>query len=220
MTKILWKYTFTYIIVMAESNDWTQVRKCEANPESKWNSYQEKLQKEAQDRERENRYKLEERERAEKAIFDEFGYHIKEEHLIQQGFKKVIPFQCVRCKDVKALPYQFLNKFNKVSQTNTCSECTKTRSDQVKKCTEQNMCSCVCGITYYCSSDRAMVLHEQSDRHKKALRRNRLIEGKRYKRDELRLLCRTNSIPYYNSLKVEDMIDKLLSLEDITIPEL
>ena len=60
MTKILWKYTFTYIIVMAESNDWTQVRKCEASPESKWNSYQEKLQKEAQDRERENRYKLEE----------------------------------------------------------------------------------------------------------------------------------------------------------------
>ena len=53
MTKILWKYTFTYIIVMAESNDWTQVRKCEASPESKWNSYQEKLQKEAQDRERE-----------------------------------------------------------------------------------------------------------------------------------------------------------------------
>ena len=105
---------------------------------------------------------------------------------------------------MKALPYQFLNKFNKVSQTNTCSECTKTRSDQVKKCTEQNMCSCVCGITYYCSSDRAMVLHEQSDRHKKALRRNRLIEGKRYKRDELRLLCRTNSIPYYNSLKVEE----------------
>ena len=42
----------------------------------------------------------------------------------------------------------------------------------------------------------------------------------RYKRDELSLLCRTNSIPYYNSLKVEDMIDKLLSLEDITIPEL
>ena len=139
MTKILWKYTFTYIIVMAESNDWTQLRKCEASPESKWNSYQEKLQKEAQDRERENRYKLEERERAE---------------------------------------------------------------------------------NYYCSSDRAMVLHEQSDRHKKALRRNRLIEGKRYKIDELRLLCRTNSIPYYNSLKVEDMIDKLLSLEDITIPEL
>ena len=136
------------------------------------------------------------------------------------GFKKVIQFQCDRCKDVKAIPYQSLNKFNKVSQTNTCSECTKTRSDQVKKCTEQNMCSCVCGITYYCSSDRAMVLHEQSDRHKKALRRNRLIEGKRYKRDELRLLCRTNSIPYYNSLKVEDMIDKLLSLEDITIPEL
>ena len=44
--------------------------------------------------------------------------------------------------------------------------------------------------------------------------------GKRYKRDELRLLCRTNSIPYKNSLKVEDIIDKLLSLEDITIPEL
>ena len=58
MTKILWIYTFTYIIVMAESNDWTQVRKCEASPESKWNSYQEKLQKEAQDRERENRYNL------------------------------------------------------------------------------------------------------------------------------------------------------------------
>ena len=64
-----------------------------------------------------------------------------------------------------------------------------------------------------------MVLHEQSDRHKKALRRNRLIKGKRYKRDELRLLCRTNNIPYYDSLKVEDMIDKLLSLEDITVPE-
>ena len=39
---------------MAESNDWTQVRKCEASLESKWNSYQEKLQKEAQDRAREN----------------------------------------------------------------------------------------------------------------------------------------------------------------------
>ena len=60
MTQILWKYRFTYIIVMAESNDWTQVRKCGANPESKWNSYQEKLQKEAQDRESENGYKLEE----------------------------------------------------------------------------------------------------------------------------------------------------------------
>ena len=54
MTQILWKYRFTYIIVMAESNDWTQVRKCGASPESKWNSYQEKLQKEAQDRESEN----------------------------------------------------------------------------------------------------------------------------------------------------------------------
>ena len=45
----------------------------------------------------------------------------------------------------------------------------------------------------------------------------------RYKRDELRLLCRTNSIPYYYSLKGEAMIDEVLSLEDITrtpIPEL
>jgi hypothetical protein len=50
-----------------------------------------------------NRYKLEERERAEKAIFDEFGYHVKEEHLIQQGFKKVIPFsvrQMSRCESI------------------------------------------------------------------------------------------------------------------------
>jgi len=178
----------------------------------------ELIQKEIRDRKREKKYNKEERDRYEKSVFDEFGFVVKEDYLIAQGFKNVVPHQCVRCKEFKALPYQFLNKFDKVNQSNICSKCVEKRSEQVKKCTDKNMFLCSCGIFYYCSSDRCMLQHENSDRHKNSLKRNRFVNGKKYNRDELRLLCSANKIPYYKSLKIEHMIDKLLELDNIKIP--
>ena len=82
------------------------------------------------------------------------------------------------------------------------------------------MVACACGITYPCASHNAKIKHEESDRHKNALKRNRFINGKKYNTAELRLLCSANKIPYYNTLKVTIMIDKLLELENIIIPQL
>ena len=180
----------------ANPSDYHQIIQYDKEKERKEQARDEIENEKIRDRKRANKYVREERERIHLAVHDEFGYDVKEEYLVKQGIKKVIPVACSKCKEIKAFPYQFLNKYDKISMTDTCSKCIEKKSEQVMKSLEKNMWTCACGITYPCCTEKAMLKHELSDRHKNALRRNRLINGKKYNTAELRILCRYNKIPY------------------------
>ena len=98
-----------------------------------------KLKRKLEKEKNEKIYDKEEVERLKYAVFEEFGTIEKEHYLIKQGFSRIIPFKCKGCYGIKVLQYQYLPKFDKISQCDVCSNCTEVRSDQIRKCNNQNI---------------------------------------------------------------------------------
>jgi len=154
-----------------------------------------------------------------KDIHERYGYIVKEPELIAQGCKEVIGYYCVDCKILKCFPYEFMNAYKKDNGCNRCTECQKFNSNIVKKCNEKNKVDCPCGMSYYCS-DLKQSKHEISRTHingLKQLKATRLT--KVYKMPELRKICSANKIKYYNTLKIDEMLEQLAKIEVIIIPE-
>jgi len=168
-----------------------------------------------QDRENERNRDL---EKEIKDIHSKYGYEVKEEYLLIQGITKVFPLICNKCKTFKVFPYAFLTRTNKDNGKNHCSTCMNESSKTVSKCVEKNKLNCPCGLSYYCT-DLKKSKHELSKTHINGVKQLKINNGKRiYKIGELRRICSANSIKYYNTLKLDEMLDQLIQIANIQIP--
>ena len=151
-------------------------------------------------------------------IHEQYGYKVKEPELIKEGFDIVYPFNCVKCGIVKAFPYDFLNKNGKDNGFNKCSLCMTTETKRVKECLAKSNIECPCGLKYYCT-DLTQAKHQNSKMHINGMKQIKINNGKIYNCDELRLICSMNNIKDYAKLSVCKMIDAILKVENLKIPE-
>ena len=100
---------------------------------------------------------------------------------------------------------------------NACLICSKTRSERVIKSQKKHRFVCECGMTLQSDTDLAIARHQLRDCHRRGLKFKKL--GRKYNRDELYKICSENKIKYYSSLNVEDILDRLLELDNIEFPE-
>ena len=89
-----------------------------------------------------------------------------------------------------------------------------------------NMVKCKCGVTYYGATFEAKHKHETSQRHIKALGRNKKINNKTYSVLQLRKICNANKnedgtliVAGFSRMSKEEILEKLLKIENIIIPE-
>ena len=137
---------------------------------------------------------------------------------------------CSHCNVMKAYPNGYLDTYgrlneNRTSNKDVCSECIYEKSQKEIDNRLCNMVKCKCGIKYYGATHEAKLKHEASEKHLKALERKR-INGKIYSAIQLRKICnanlnedRTLKIVGASRMKKEEIIDRLLKIENLVIPE-
>ena len=138
---------------------------------------------------------------------------------------------CSHCSVMKAYPNGYLDTYgrlneNRINDKDVCTECLMEKSQNIIENRLCNMIKCKCGIKYYGATHEATQKHEKSEKHLKALERNRRINGKIYSAIQLRKICnfnlnedRTLKIVGASRMKKEEIIDKLLKIENLVIPE-
>lgn len=138
---------------------------------------------------------------------------------------------CSHCNVMKAYPNGYLDTYgrlneNRTSSKDVCSECIYEKSQKEIDNRLCNMVKCKCGIKYYGATHEAKLKHEASEKHLKALERNKRINGKIYSAIQLRKICnanlnedRTLKIVGASRMQKKEIIDKLLKIENLVIPE-
>ena len=139
--------------------------------------------------------------------------------------------ECSRCKVNKAYPNGYLDTYgrlneNRVNNKDICSECLLDKSKKVCDSISCNMVKCSCGVTYYGATPEAIHKHETSERHIKALGRNKKIDGKTYSVLQLRKICNANvnsdgtlKVAGFSRMSKEDILEKIMKIENLVIPE-
>lgn len=189
--------------------------------------YDKKLKLEADERKRNNRNKFQEKQDAITRIFEEFGSDVKEPCFNERNIYKVIPVECNKCHNLKAYPYQFVNKYNKLNdEKDICAECIEKKSLQTESSHYRHFKTCSCGLYYYCPKQSYQEEHESTERHKKALGRNKFINGVKYSVKQLRQICNANlnedgslKVAGFSRMSKEQILDKLLKIDNLIIPE-
>lgn len=141
---------------------------------------------------------------------------------------------CHKCKVYKGYPNQFVTSYGKLTENRVvrnkevviCADCIKEQSQKDAESKSYNMVKCKCGVSYYCATFEAKNKHESSARHIKALGRNKNINGKKYSVLQLRKICNANINPNgtlkvagFSRMSKEEILSKLLEIEDLVIPE-
>jgi len=149
-------------------------------------------------------------------IHKKYGYKVVELDLINKGFNIVHPFNCAKCGIVKAFPYDFLTTDKKDNGKNHCSQCMKSASETIKKCTSKNNVKCACGVSYYCTP-LSQANHENTNKHLNNIRQLKIFNGKIYKQGELRAICSLNGVKDYKALTIDEMIEGILKVKDFKL---
>ena len=155
-----------------------------------------------------------------KEINDKYGStKVKEEHLIKKHLKLIYPFNCYSCNVIKIQPYDFLTARGGDNGLNKCSSCMGQNSKKVKDCVEKNKIDCPCGLSYY-ATELNTCKHQVSKAHINGVAQLK-IKGlnKICKIQEMRKIAQANKIYNYYSLKMEVIIEELLKLDVIVIPD-
>ena len=138
---------------------------------------------------------------------------------------------CDKCKVFKAYPNGFLDTYGKLNENRKdgkflCSECLMDKSQKVCDIKSYSMVKCSCGVTYYGATQEAIHKHETSERHIKALGRNKTINGKTYSVLQLRKICGANvnsdgtlKVAGFSRMSKEEILEKVLKIENLVIPE-
>ena len=151
-------------------------------------------------------------------IHKRYGYKVVEPDLINKGFNIVYPFNCAKCGIVKAFPYDFLTTDKNDNGKNHCSQCMKSASETIKKCTSKNNVKCACGVSYYCTP-LSKLNHENTMKHLNNIRQLKIFNGNIYKQSELRLICSLNGVKDYKALTIDEMIEGILKVKDFKLLE-
>jgi len=149
-------------------------------------------------------------------IHKKYGYKVVELDLINKGFNIVHPFNCAKCGIVKAFPYDFLTTDKKDNGKNHCSQCMKSASETIKKCTSKNNVKCACGVSYYCTP-LSQANHENTNKHLNNIRQLKIFNGNIYKQGELRAICSLNGVKDYKALTIDEMIEGILKVKDFKL---
>ena len=144
---------------------------------------------------------------------------MKEEHLIKKDITKIHPFNCFECNVIKIFPYDFLTTSDYDNGKGKCSVCMSELSKRIKKYKDENKVECPCGMSYN-GSDLGQSKHEVSRTHINGLKQLKttgltII----YKMPSLRKICSTNNIKYYNTLKIDKILEEFKKIDVIVIPE-
>jgi hypothetical protein len=179
---------------------------------------EKEIQREVLDRKQIRIRKDLERENTIKEMHEKYGYKVIEPHLISQGCRKVFHQDCAKCNMIKCFPYEFLTTDKKDNGKNHCTQCMKSASETVKKCTSKNNFKCGCGVSYYCTP-LSQAKHENTIKHLNNIRQLKIFNGNIYKQNELRLICSLNSVKDYKGLTIDEMIEGILKVKDFKIPK-
>ena len=188
-------------------------------------------------RKKDNKEKREKIDNEYKAIEDYYGISFglygtdkvlqPDENLKHLGNGFIIPSICKKCKIFKAYPNEFVDNKNILNECKEiCNDCITKKYQREKECREPHFRICKCGVKYYCPRFENQLIHEATERHKKALGRNKLINGKKYSFIQLRKICIANVdekgkplVKGLAKMTKEQMIDKLLEIKDLKIPD-
>ena len=126
---------------------------------------------------------------------------------------------CIKCNVYKAFPEDFLTKSGNVPSKDLCYECNSLRTEKYNAFKKDKMRVCACGVSYLCTDIDKQIIHESTDRHKKALLRNQDVKGVKYNISQLRQICNHNKIINASRMNKEEIIKKLNEIDNLLIPE-
>ena len=132
----------------------------------------------------------------------EYPDGIKEPRL-KKHFSIIVPKECKTCHLYKILPYDYISDTCKKTDIDNCKLCVSIIYKSAKKCREEKITKCECGINYYASEDNT-ARHLASDSHIK--RMALVINGQYYKRTELFVLAKQYKIPYYKIKNNDELV--------------
>lgn len=199
----------------------------DAIQDKKNDDYNNQQKREAEQRKRANEQSKKQETNVKQQIIDEYGSTIvKETELKKQGFQKIVPLRCEKCKVLKILPYDFINKKGKVNDNkDICSTCVENRSKQMIEYVESRKELCSCGIKYYFPTEKDRQEHLQSDRHRKALQNNKTMNGVKYTVEQLREIIRFNKtsdgslyVQKYSLLSKTQLMEAINKIPNVKIP--
>lgn len=130
---------------------------------------------------------------------------MNDKKLIRDGVK-IIPLCCCKCSIWKIFPFDYMGLNGRDYGINKCIICTNGDTRASKKYQESNRIRCECGICYI-GTDNIKAKHTKSKQHKDRV--SDMINGVRYTKKKLIVLCSYYSIPYYKRLNYRQMIDIL-----------
>jgi hypothetical protein len=125
---------------------------------------------------------------------------------IKKGYTSIVPILCNICENYRVYPFDFLAPNGKDYGTANCCYCISIINKSSRKCQKDNRTTCECGLVYYGSEDNTYK-HLASPEHQKRIKL--LINGIYYKRIELIQFAKQYKVPYYKSLKHDELVDIL-----------
>jgi hypothetical protein len=159
-----------------------------------------------------------------KQVVYQFDDNLKE---IYDGI--ISDVKCYKCKTIKAYPNDYMTKKNKLTtsiflkngkEECVCAECVYKKTEQITEYVKNHEIRCKkCLNLYYCNGKDMRIKHEEGENCLKMSKKRKLINGKIYGIMELRSICKLNNIKNYVRMNKIEMINTILSLDKIEIPE-
>lgn len=119
--------------------------------------------------------------------------------------------QCLKC-----LTYRAKTQFHK---SGMCIGCFEHIAEYKAAYNKSKTITCKCGTSYVCTSDRARVKHEQSDKHKNNMKCLLSFNSSKYTVLQLRKICTANQVLNASRMSKESIVSQLNKLPNVIIPE-
>ena len=107
-----------------------------------------------------------------------------------------------------------------------CASCIEIKSQQDEDNHKRHFKNCTCGVPYYCPDYSFQIKHEATERHKKAEKRNKSINGQKYNVKQLRQICNVNLnedgkliVSGFSRMNKDEILDRLLKIDNLIIPK-
>jgi len=162
----------------------------------------------------------------ERDIIKRYGSNVvKEEHLIKKEITDIYPRCCMVCHQYKIYPYEFLTATGYDNDKSNCSKCMADITKRVKKYKDEYKKNNIVNEIIECQCGKCIILSDL-ERHNGTLGHingvaQLRIKGlnKIVKIKDMRKIASINKISFYYTKKMEEIIEELVKLENVIIPE-
>ena len=178
---------------------------------------------EQENKDRDNKYNMEAKERK-KNNKENKQKELDETETAKMAHPDAKQFiKCYNCCIFKAFPHDFKSKkTNKLYSTkkDTCTECMEQVQQEKNDYKKSVTVTCKCGCKYSRFSFEAQIKHERTSRHQKNMLRNIPLKSDNNKYTVLQLhqICMSNNIDRSSYMSKAEMIAKLNSIDNVSIP--